>query len=101
MSADDDRWLNEHTRLVSTSDQHRFEVLHATGARPVEPEEHWRPFRIWKRPPDAARLQRAGAAVLKSPRHVRRCEQCRTLTLAGESWGSLCTPCAEALGVRF
>jgi hypothetical protein len=72
-----------------------FEVAVVQWHGPHSPELRWHVFRRWKRPPDAARLARARAAALSTPRFFRLCTTCNTRRNAGHMHDrDLCQKCA-------
>lgn len=94
--------LAEYTRVVAVDDGHRFEVARLHWPQVGESERVWRPFRHWKRPPDAAQIRRAEAAALRHPRYFRPCSHCGESTPSGGHHGDHCHPCAATvLGLRF
>lgn len=85
--------LTEYTRVVAVADGHRFEVARLHWPQVGESERVWRPFRHWKRPPDAEQIRRAEAAALR---------HCGESTPSGGHHGDYCHPCAATvLGVRY
>lgn len=74
--------LAEYTRVVAVDDGHRFEVARLHWPQVGESERVWRPFRHWKRPPDAAQIRRpAQPALLPHLQPLRRIPRSQTTHL--------------------
>lgn len=87
---------DEYFRCVRAEDRWTFEVALVTWLSPYEPSLVWKPFRTWKREPDADRLLTAREAATK--RYFRICSRCHELCNLGDMHDrSICQGCA----VRF
>lgn len=88
--------LRDYLRTREEGGQWLFEVARVGWEGQHEPYLEWIPFRCWKINPDPARLKKATAAALSSPRFFSRCETCKVTHNVGHMRaGDLCCGCAE------
>jgi hypothetical protein len=96
MHADDPDENEDYFRVRAHATGWVFEVGIVEWGAPNQPEVRWRAFRDWKRLPDTARVARARAAALGTPRFFRRCKMCVRVTNVGHMFSvDLCQGCAQ------